>query len=143
MNRIMSSGMTLSQRHHQRGVALLEVLIVFFVLSIGLLGMAALQLKSIQYSQSSYLRSQATVAANDMLDRLRLNGGNQFSGGDAELTEWVTFVNGTLPTGGTAPTQVCNPPVCTVTITWDDRFAFDDDGDGNNTQTLVISTRTQ
>lgn len=137
----MNQNMNLSNLYHQRGVALLEVLIVFFVLSIGLLGMAALQLKSIQYSQSSYMRSQATVAANDMLDRIRLNGGNQFTSGAPELDSWVTFVNGVLPTNGTDPTQVCNPPTCTITIQWEDRFSGDDDGDGEEAQILVITSQ--
>lgn len=133
----------LSNQYGQRGVALLEVLIVFFVLSIGLLGMAALQLKSIQYSQSSYMRSQATVAANDMMDRIRLNGGNQFNSGDTELTEWVTYVNGTLPTNGTDPLQSCSSDMCTITITWEDRMNDidnDADGDGDYTRTLVITS---
>jgi len=128
----------------QQGVALLEVLIVFFVLSIGLLGMAALQLKSIQYSQSSYMRSQATVAANDMLDRLRLNGGTAFTDTDTEYVEWAAFVNGTLPTtGGAVPLPVCASNVCAVTINWEDRMEdLDNDADGvdDTTRTLVISS---
>jgi len=67
----MSKGMT--ARYSQSGVALIEVLIVFFVLGVGLLGMAALQMNSIQYNQDAYIRSQATVAAYDILDRMRLN----------------------------------------------------------------------
>lgn len=133
------SSMKLPNIRRQQGVAMLEVLIVFFVLSIGLLGMAALQLKSIQYSQSSYMRSQATVAAHDILDRIRLNGGNEFNAGDDELDDWIEFVNGTLPTGGTDPTVVCNAPRCTVVITWLDRF--DEDGDGSpDTQTLTVES---
>lgn len=125
----------------QSGVSLLEVLIVFFVLSIGLLGMAGLQVKSIQYSQSSYMRSQATVAAHDMLDRVRLNGGNAFNVGDAELTSWIAFVNGTLPTNGVDPVVNCAPPACTVIITWEDRFAVNDAG--GTTQTLTMVSEVQ
>lgn len=143
ISRNMKQAMNVAMLPRQQGVALLEVLIVFFVLSIGLLGMAALQLKSIQYSQSSYLRSQATVAANDMLDRLRLNGGVEFASGDAELVEWVEFINATLPTDGTDPEQDCAAGVCTIKIVWVDRFVEGDgDGDGvdDAIKTLVISS---
>jgi type IV pilus assembly protein PilV len=135
----MKPSLPITPPQHQRGVALLEVLIVFFVLSIGLLGMAALQLRSIQYNQSSYLRSQATVAAYDMLDRVRLNGGNEILVGNPERDDWVTFVQGVLPTEGAVPTLVCNPPMCTVTIQWEDRF--DDDNDDDLTQTLTITSQ--
>lgn len=140
MKQTVHSSMSRSGRHQQQGVALLEVMIVFFVLSIGLLGMAALQLKSIQYSQSAYMRSQATVAATDMLDRLRLRGGNEFVAGDAELTSWVALVNGVLPTNGNDPEQNCDAGVCTVSISWEDRFVNETDN-SNNTQTVVISSR--
>lgn len=129
----MSQHLKVSHPYGQRGVALLEVLIVFFVLSIGLLGMAALQLKSIQYSQSSYMRSQATVAANDMLDLIRLNGGAELT--DPELQKWKNFVNGTLPTNEDPKAQ-CGAGICVITIKWEDRM---NDIAGNFTQTLVIS----
>jgi len=122
---------------NQHGVALVEVLIVFFVLSIGLLGMAALQMKSIQYNQSAYLRSQATVAANDMLDRIRLNGGVALTTGTGtDYQAWLDFLSGTLPIpSGTPPSVTCNgtPVICTITITWNDR--------PSGTASVVISSQ--
>ena len=138
----------------QAGVALLEVLIVFIVLSIGLLGMAALQLKSVQYTQSAYMRSQAVVAVGDVLDRIRLNGG-QAGGGDPDADDfqpnspaaddyeaWRTFVSEVLPNG--LGDVTCAAEICTVTISWDDRF--DDgniDGDGNISvrKTMAVDAR--
>jgi type IV pilus assembly protein PilV len=63
------------------GFTLLEVLITLVVLSIGLLGVAGLQLSGLRANHSSALRSQATYLAYDMADRLRaniqgVNGGN-------------------------------------------------------------------
>ncbi len=55
------------------GFAMLEVLISIFVLTIGLLGLAALQLTNTQNNHSAHLRSQATLFAYDMLDRVRAN----------------------------------------------------------------------
>lgn len=58
---------------HQRGVGLLEVLIAVAVLSIGLLGIAALQANALKNSQSSLNRSQAVMLTYFMFDALRVN----------------------------------------------------------------------
>ncbi len=58
---------------NQHGFTLVEVLIAAFVLGIGLLGLAALQAQSLQFNFSAYQRSQATILAYDILDRIRAN----------------------------------------------------------------------
>ena len=58
-----------------RGFSLIEVLVALLVLSIGLLGLAALQTTSLQYNTGSYFRTQATFLAYDILDRMRANSG--------------------------------------------------------------------
>ena len=55
------------------GFTLLEVLIAMVVLSVGLLGLAAVQATSLKNNQSAYFRSQATQLAYDMTDRMRTN----------------------------------------------------------------------
>ncbi|HWM42573.1 MAG TPA: type IV pilus modification protein PilV [Burkholderiales bacterium] len=57
----------------QRGFTMLEVLIAIMVISIGLLGLAALQMHSLRQGQSAYYRSVATQLAYDMSDRMRGN----------------------------------------------------------------------
>ena len=57
----------------QRGFSLLEVLVALLILSIGLLGLAALQTTSLQFNTGSYFRTQATFLAYDILDRMRAN----------------------------------------------------------------------
>lgn len=52
------------------GFSLIEVLITMLVVSIGLLGVAALQAKSLQHAYASYQRTLATVQANDAVERL-------------------------------------------------------------------------
>jgi type IV pilus assembly protein PilV len=59
------------RRGPQRGFSLLEVLIALLVLSIGLLGLAALQAAGLRSSHGAYLSSQATLLAYDMADRVR------------------------------------------------------------------------
>lgn len=57
----------------QSGYSLLEVLVSVVVLSVGLLGIAALQVNSVRYNHSAYLRSIATAQATNMADRMRGN----------------------------------------------------------------------
>jgi type IV pilus assembly protein PilV len=56
-----------------KGFTLVEVLVAAFVLAIGLLGLAGLQAKSLQFNQSAYQRSQASILAYDIIDRMRAN----------------------------------------------------------------------
>lgn len=51
----------------ERGFTLIEVLIALLVLAVGLLGMASLMMTSLQSSQSAYLRSQASLLAQDLV----------------------------------------------------------------------------
>jgi len=64
----------------QRGFTLMEVLIAVLVLAVGLLGLAALQLAGMKSNHSAYLRSQATIAVYDLLDRVRADPA-AFAGG--------------------------------------------------------------
>jgi type IV pilus assembly protein PilV len=61
------------QRLNQAGFNLIEVMIALVVISIGLLGLAILQMTSLQQNQSAYYRSQATLLAYDITDRMRAN----------------------------------------------------------------------
>jgi len=57
----------------QTGTSLIEVLVSVVIISIGLLGLAALQSTSLKLSYESYIRTQATFLAYDMIDRIRAN----------------------------------------------------------------------
>lgn len=133
---------TQSPRCKQQGVALLEVLIAFFVLSIGLLGLAGLQMKALQFNQSAFQQSQATIAVYDMLDRMRLNRDAVVSGGydtggfvnshsagtlaDSDLNAWLTSINGGLP-DGEGSIECDNNLVCVVSVRWTNRFNVTND----------------
>ena len=56
-----------------QGVSLIEVLIAVLVLSIGLLGVAALQAQALRNNQSSFQRTQAVMLSYFMLDAMRAN----------------------------------------------------------------------
>lgn len=55
------------------GLTLLEIMIALLILSIGMLGLAALQTTSVQYNTSAYYRTQATNLAYEFADRMRAN----------------------------------------------------------------------
>ena len=55
----------------QAGTSLLEVLIAVVVLSVGLLGLAGLQIAGLRVNQGAMQRSQATMLAYDVFDRMR------------------------------------------------------------------------
>jgi len=65
-----------------RGFTLLEILIALLILSVGLLGLAGLQVNGLRSNQDSYYLSQAMAQAYDMADRIRANrtGAGSYNG---------------------------------------------------------------
>jgi type IV pilus assembly protein PilV len=57
----------------QSGFTMLEVLISIFIMTVGLLGLAGLQVRAQQAELESYQRAQALILANDMVDRINSN----------------------------------------------------------------------
>lgn len=57
----------------QSGVGLIEVLVAVLVLSIGFLGMAALQSKALNNNNSSMVRSIGAIASYSILDAMRID----------------------------------------------------------------------
>jgi type IV pilus assembly protein PilV len=60
-------------KNGQVGGSLIEVLITMIIVSIGLLGQAALMAQSSKANNAAFMRSQATLLAYDIIERLRLN----------------------------------------------------------------------
>lgn len=63
---------TSGRRIHSSGFSLLEVLIAMLLLGIGVLGFAALQMRALDTTGQSHLRSQAAVLAADLAERARM-----------------------------------------------------------------------
>lgn len=57
----------------QRGATLIEVLVAIFLLTIGLLAMAALTVSATSYNKLSQIRGTATMLANDYSEQARAN----------------------------------------------------------------------
>lgn len=61
------------QEMKQRGMSLIEVMVSVVILGSGLLGLGALQSRSIVMNQSAHYRSIAADLAADLADRIRAN----------------------------------------------------------------------
>jgi len=57
----------------QNGFSMVEILVTMVILSVGLLGMAHLETLSARLNQSSYLKTQASILAEDIIARMRGN----------------------------------------------------------------------
>jgi type IV pilus assembly protein PilV len=86
-------------RRSQGGFTLIEVLIAVIVLSIGLLGVASLQLTSKRGNFEAMQRAAATLYAEDLVERMRTN--------PSVLGSYVTS------TGLTLTAAPSTPPDCT------------------------------
>jgi type IV pilus assembly protein PilV len=60
-------------RNRHSGFTMVEVLVALVVLAIGLLGIAALYLNSLQSGRTAVYRTQAVNLAADLADRIRAN----------------------------------------------------------------------
>lgn len=130
---------------HEKGLSLIEVLVTLLITSVGLLGLAAMQARSLQFNHGAYLRSQANILAYDMADRMRLNkddaranlynislsSGTPSAGGivSTDQNQWLTQIAATLPSGDGSIS--CATNICTLTIQWreagrdaDDSFVY-------------------
>ncbi len=132
----------------QRGFTLLEVLVAILVLSIGLLGLAMLQVESLKYNTDAYYRTQATMLAYEIIDRMRANSaaakagsyvasaapsttetcGNTTSGcadttalANYDLGVWYSRLGAVLPADSTSSSIAQAGNTHTVIIRWKER----------------------
>ena len=117
-----------------RGFTLVEALVALLALSIGLLGVAGLQLAGLRANLSASWRSQGTYLAYDILDRMRANrdhrteyaiGTGAAPGGAttaaADLVSWKSHLGSTLPGGdGTVTLAGADNSVIVITVQWTD-----------------------
>ncbi|MEC9411540.1 MAG: type IV pilus modification protein PilV [Pseudomonadota bacterium] len=127
-------------RRQQTGFTLLEVMVAVFVLAIGLLGMAHLQVTTLKANSTAGLKTQANILAGSILERMKANttaayaknydilfngatpAGNSVS--DTDVREWRAALAAYLPAG--EGQIVCGnflvnqPFICTITVRWSD-----------------------
>lgn len=71
-----------SMRRQQTGFSLIEVLVSVVIMAVGILGVAGMQVISLQQNRSSLMRAEAMQLASDILDRARSNPVQDYSGID-------------------------------------------------------------
>ncbi len=60
-------------RSNQTGVTFIEVLVAVVVLSVGFLATSRMQIMGMRYNQSAFMKSQASIMASSIADRMRAN----------------------------------------------------------------------
>ena len=117
----------------RRGFSLIEVLVAVLVLSLGLLGLAGLQMASMKFNHSAHQRTDAVTLASDIFDCIRSNKVAASSyvisasatptagtvAGD-DLTNWRTRITMALGASATGAVASDAEGKYTVTITWKD-----------------------
>jgi type IV pilus assembly protein PilV len=119
------------------GFTLVEVMVTLFIVAVGVLGVTGLQLASMRSNHSAFLRSQATLAAYALTDRVRTDPasfrGVKFdtnkAAGNASFQAWVEELEHlamtepeTDPLGelDCSNGNACNSGHCAITIRWND-----------------------
>jgi type IV pilus assembly protein PilV len=118
-----------------RGFTLVEVVVTLFLVSFGLLGFAALLNQALLTHRAALARSEATILAYDLLERMRVNraaalsgaynlalvsnpmGGGSLAGDD--LQDWMAHLQRSLPAGD-AEVSVDGAGLVNISIQWDD-----------------------
>jgi len=130
------------QASSQSGFTMIEMLVALVILSVGLLGVAALQTRGQQFNYEAYVHTQATFLAYDLTDRMRNNPiqaqggqyaatGNPNSEADCspgpcspaqltgyDLSAWFNSVEQTLPGGEATISHDTTTGVYTIVIKW-------------------------
>ena len=91
----------------QAGVGMLEVLIALLVLTVGVLGLTAIQASGLKNSRTAYYRTQATVLAYDIIDRMRANS-DQMTSSSAYIITLATSPQGTACTSNCTPAAIAS-----------------------------------
>ncbi len=139
------------------GFTMIEVLVALIVLSLGLLGLASLQVTTTKFNHSAYLRSQATRLAYSMADRMRANRAaalenNAYSGvnfvanpacgavaggtvAERDISAWRNALACSLPSGNGRIEFDAATEMVTISVRWDDTRGEEDP------ETFAMTTR--
>ncbi|AJF06564.1 type IV pilus modification protein PilV [Geoalkalibacter subterraneus] len=117
-----------------RGFTLVEVLAALVIISVGLLGLAALQGQSLRGNHSAAMRTQAVNQVENIVDRMRANRAEALDGAYTigmglnpaapaysgivlvDLQEWRELLSQSLSMGDGSVT--IDGDVCTVVVQW-------------------------
>lgn len=134
---------SISRRFHSNGASLIEILVALLVVSMGVLGMAAMQIRALKGNHSSMQRTQAVMMSYYILDAMRVDKdsakGLDYNTGSpicdpaaitgttlaqVNLKHWIESLKVTV--GNTGELTTCGSVACdsdgqcTVQVIWDD-----------------------
>lgn len=133
-----------TQKHAQHGFGLVESLVALVVISVGMIGIAALYGQGLGASRTAFYRTVAVNLTSDMADRIRVNrlAGGAYAGAEAnngcdagvdctpaqmaayELFVWNRQVQQQLPNGQPQIVFAAGtPPSYTIRVQWDEPSA--------------------
>lgn len=137
----------------QAGVSMVEVLVAIVVSAIGLFSLMTMQMNAVSNNHSAYLRGQASLMANTMIDHLRANETLALAGGydigltatppegsdmpTQDLTQWRDHLTNILPSGTGSIDCSSATKICNLVVQWDDSRGTS----GSNVQQFSIVTR--
>lgn len=58
----------------EAGFTLIEALVAIMIMALGLIGLALMQAQGLKFTTGAYSRTQASMLANDIIDRMRVHG---------------------------------------------------------------------
>ena len=156
-----------SRRNRLAGVGLIEVLVALTILSVGLLGVAAMQVLALRNNTSATDRSMAVILSYSIIDSLRGNRGAALTGdynlafpetgcelpaagtlASNDLRAWLDAmalrdadngIRGVMGAGACGSVACEDTGACTIDIRWDDCRGIDQD----NCQTRTLTTQVQ
>lgn len=138
-------------QHQQRGLGLIEIMVAVLVLSVGVMGVATLQTRSLKNNYSALANSMATIQTYSIIDAMRVARSAAIAGdfnlaladepagtgfaADA-LSSWRSSLK-TLLGSQTKSSVQCVDTLCTVIVQWDDSRALA----GSEEQQINIEVR--
>ena len=129
------------QRRRLDGVGLIEVLISLLVLSLGMLGLAGLQMWSLKTNESSLERGLAVMQTHSIVDAMRVDRANALAGrfnydgrtgaslpsdttfAAKAVTAWVGNLKNRWGNRATGFINCGASGACSVGVTWDEQRA--------------------
>lgn len=93
------------QKHSQKGVGLIEVLVAIMILALSILGFSAVQMRSVQTTTESVDRAQTLVIMRSFAEKIRANSSQM----ETYASEFHKISSNSI----TKPTKLCDSQACT------------------------------
>ncbi|ALR00917.1 type IV pilus modification protein PilV [Xylella fastidiosa] len=150
--------MSIASKKAIAGISLIEVLISVFILAVGMLGIAAMQVMALRNNDSALQRSHAVIQSYAILEAMRANRSEAIKGSyntngmvctapqanslvDVDRRDWISNLKAALgDSEHTCGSISCDANACTIQVQWDESRASNERSVAGQ---LVSSTQTQ